>query len=231
MLHPAGGAPLERLLEKLGYRFKRQELLHQALTHRSFGTPHNERLEFLGDSVLNCVIATELYRRFPRLPEGDLSRARAQLVKQDTLHEVAQTLRLGEYIQLGEGELRSGGHRRPSILADAVEAIIGAIYLDKDFTTAADVVARLYQTLLEAIDPRTLGKDAKTRLQEYLQAHKKPLPIYSVIEVSGEAHAQQFVVDCLLEADDLRVTGAGSSRRQAEQEAAKIAFEKLTQQS
>ncbi len=231
MLHPPGGAPLERLLEKLGYRFKRQELLQQALTHRSFGTPHNERLEFLGDSVLNCVIATELYRRFPRLPEGDLSRARAQLVKQDTLHEVAQTLRLGEYIQLGEGELRSGGHRRPSILADAVEAIIGAIYLDKDFVAAADVVVRLYQTLLDAIDPRTLGKDAKTRLQEYLQAHKKPLPIYSVIEVSGEAHAQQFVVDCLLEADDLRVSGTGSSRRQAEQEAAKIAFEKLTQQS
>ncbi len=230
MLHPAGGAPLERLLEKLGYRFKRQELLQQALTHRSFGTPHNERLEFLGDSVLNCVIATELYRRFPRLPEGDLSRARAQLVKQETLHEVAQSLRLGEYIQLGEGELRSGGHRRPSILADAVEAIIGAIYLDKDFVAAADVVAHLYQKLLEAIDPRTLGKDAKTRLQEYLQAHKKPLPVYSVIEVSGEAHAQQFVVDCLLETDNLRVTGSGSSRRQAEQEAAKIAFEKLTQQ-
>lgn len=227
MLHPAGGAPIQRLLEKLGYQFRRVELLHQALTHRSFGTPHNERLEFLGDSVLNCVIATELYHRFPRLPEGDLSRARAQLVKQDTLHELAQTLRLGEYIQLGEGELRSGGHRRPSILADAVEAIIGAIYLDLDFNAAARTVVALYQPLLDQIDPKTLGKDAKTRLQEYLQANKHPLPVYEVTATTGEAHAQHFDVVCIIQPLGIRTAGYGNSRRQAEQEAARLAFEQL----
>ena len=160
------------LLERaLGYKFTARSLLQQAVTHRSYGAPHYERLEFLGDSMLNCVIAAQLYARFPALREGDLSRLRANLVRQDTLHKVADGLKLGDFLQLGEGELKSGGFRRPSILADAVEAVFGAIYLDGGFDAAHAVIAKLYEPILVNVDPKTLGKDPKTLLQEMLQGN------------------------------------------------------------
>lgn len=217
-----------RLERGLGHVFGDPLLLQTALTHRSHSTPHNERLEFIGDAVLNCVIALELYRRFPSLPEGDMSRLRANLVRQDTLHQIADALALGEFLRLGEGELKSGGHRRPSILADAVEALIGAVQLDAGFETAAALVGRLYAGRLDAIVPGQQAKDPKTRLQEYLQARRKPLPRYRLLETSGEAHAQAFRVACEIEAPRLTTEGSGSSRRAAEQMAAERALEKLS---
>lgn len=219
----------ESLEAQLGYQFSRADLLLQALTHRSFGSPHNERLEFLGDSVLNCVIATLLFERFPDLREGELSRQRANLVRQDTLAEIAQTLKLGSFLRLGEGELKSGGFRRPSILADGVEAIIGAAYLDAGFATARGVIEKLYQSLLSRIDPKASGKDPKTELQEMLQARKFPLPQYELITTRGDAHNQEFEVACSIPALDIRVTGVGSSRRAAEQAAAHVAIGMITQ--
>jgi ribonuclease-3 len=216
--------PLDRLERALGYRFSRPELLHQALTHRSHGSPHNERLEFLGDSVLNCVMATLLFERFPALREGELSRQRANLVRQDTLAELAQDLNLGDDLRLGEGELKSGGSRRPSILADGLEAIIGAIYLDTGFGAARAAIEHLYDPLLVRIDPNTSGKDAKTELQELLQARKLPLPQYELIATRGEAHAQEFEVVCVISALSIRAVGSGSSRRNAEQAAARNAI-------
>jgi len=216
-------APHE-LLERLGYSFQQPRLLRQALTHRSFGTPHNERLEFLGDAVLNCVIAALLFERFPGLPEGNLSRLRAGLVNQDSLSEVAQGLDLGAALQLGEGELKSGGFRRPSILADALEAILGAVYLDGGFGAAADLVRRLFDARLQAIDPKTMGKDPKTLLQEYLMQRKLALPRYAVIATRGEAHEQQFQVECAVPELGIRSLGEGASRRSAEQEAARQAY-------
>lgn len=213
---------------QLGYQFKQQELLSQALTHRSHGTLNNERLEFLGDSVLNCVIATRLYQRYPRLPEGDLSRLRAYLVKEQTLSEIANGLELGEYLRLGEGELKSGGFRRPSILADALEALFGAVYLDSGFASAEAVIVSLYDALLENLDPKTLGKDPKTLLQEYLQGRKISLPQYLVIAVHGEAHEQHFEVECVIPELDIRSLGEGHSRRSAEQNAAKTAYQLAT---
>src|SRR5687768_6261635 len=180
------------LCRKLDYIFNRPELLRQALTHRSHSVPHNERLEFLGDSVLNCAVAALIFRHFPDLPEGSLSRVRANLVNQKVLAELAQTLDLGKLIRLGEGELRSGGDRRPSILADALEAVLGAIYLDGGFAQAEKIVAALFAHSLQDWDVRTHGKDPKTLLQEYLQSHRLALPQYSVIATSGEAHQQQF---------------------------------------
>jgi ribonuclease-3 len=212
--------PLDRLERALNYRFSRPELLHQALTHRSHGSPHNERLEFLGDSVLNCVMATLLFERFPALREGELSRQRANLVRQDTLVELAQHLNLGNDLRLGEGELKSGGSRRPSILADGLEAIIGAIYLDTGFGAARAAIERLYDPLLVRIDPNTSGKDAKTELQELLQARKLPLPQYELMTTRGDAHAQEFEVTCAIPSLGIRATGTGSSRRHAEQAAA-----------
>lgn len=226
-LTAAGSVDRERLQERVGFRFSRPEHLHQALTHRSHGSPHNERLEFLGDSVLNCVIAAELFERFGNLPEGDLSRLRAQLVRQEALHQLAQTLTLGDYLRLGEGELKSGGFARPSILADAFEALIGAVFLDGGFLAARKTIVLLYQPLLANLDPTALAKDPKTLLQELLQARKIALPQYSVVAARGAAHSQTFEVECLIPELSLRTTGSGGSRRIAEQEAALRAFEKI----
>ncbi|HSC99308.1 MAG TPA: ribonuclease III, partial [Casimicrobiaceae bacterium] len=165
----------------IDHAFSDPSLLRQALTHRSFGVPHNERLEFVGDAVLNCVVALTLYERFPALPEGDLSRARAHLVNRDTLSEVARRLGLGAAIRLGEGELRSGGARRPSILADAMEAVFGAVFVDGGYDAARRVIDGVYAALLSEADPTTLGKDAKTRLQEWLQAKRLPVPEYAIV--------------------------------------------------
>ena len=216
------------LYRKLGYRFSHPELLRQALTHRSHSLPHNERLEFLGDSVLNCAVAGLIFRHFPNLTEGNLSRVRANLVNQQALAELAQTLELGESIRFGDGELKSGGDRRPSILADTLEALLGAIYLDGGFARAEEVVIALFTPLLHGLDPQTLGKDAKTLLQESLQSRRLPLPQYSVIATTGEAHQQQFQVECLVPKLNIRTVGEGASRRGAEQEAAKEAYEKMS---
>lgn len=216
---------LERLQERLGYRFKTETLLVQALTHRSHGKLHNERLEFLGDSVLNCAVASMLYARFGRFDEGDLSRLRSNLVKQQALFEIGQTLALSDSLVLGEGERRSGGLRRPSILADTVEAIVGAIFLDSDFAQAATVIEKLYEPVLKSVDPKTLGKDAKTLLQEYLQGRRIPLPVYEVVATHGAAHSQVFEVECSIPKLSVRVSGTGGSRRAAEQAAAKLALE------
>lgn len=218
-----------RLEAAIGHAFGRGELLTQALTHRSYGSPHNERLEFLGDSVLNCVIATLLYERFAGLREGDLSRQRANLVRQDALAEIAQALGLGDYLRLGEGELKSGGFRRPSILADALEAIIGAIYLDAGFAAARAAIEGLYRSSLEQVNPKESGKDPKTLLQEILQGRKLPLPHYALVATRGEAHVQEFEVECSLPALDIRVTGQGGSRRAAEQAAARAAIDQLAE--
>jgi ribonuclease-3 len=218
---------VSRLEQALGHRFADQGLLRLALTHRSHSAAHNERAEFLGDSVLNCVMAGLLYERFPGLREGDLSRHRANLVRQDTLAEIAGKLRLGEDLRLGDGEMRSGGFRRPSILADALEAVFGAIFLDAGFDTVRAVIARLYEPWLAQIDPAASGKDAKTELQELLQARHLPLPQYGLLATRGEAHAQEFEVECSVPALDVRVRGVGSNRRSAEQAAARLAIERV----
>ncbi len=215
-------APIER---RLGYRFSNSALLQQALTHRSHGVPHNERLEFLGDGLLNFVIARLLFQQFTALPEGDLSRLRAGLVNQQALSELAASLSLGDHLRLGEGELKSGGFRRPSILADAFEALIGAICLDGGFAAAEKVLAELYMPLLAAIDPGESGKDPKTRLQEYLQGRRLALPQYSIVSVVGEAHEQHFRVECAIPELSIRSHGEGPTRRAAEQEAAGSAYE------
>lgn len=216
-----------RLEQALGHDFNAPELLQQALTHRSHSSPHNERLEFLGDSVLNCVVATLLYRRFASLKEGELSRLRASLVRQESLAEIAAGLALGEHLRLGEGELKSGGFRRPSILADTLEAVIGAIFLDAGFVAAESVITRLYGARIEAIDPCVAVKDAKTALQEWLQARRLPIPLYTLHTTRGEAHAQEFEVSCEIPSASLSVTGCGSSRRNAEQQAAAAALSRL----
>ncbi|TVM66153.1 ribonuclease III, partial [Vibrio cholerae] len=188
--------PMNKLTSKLGYTFKETELLNLALTHRSANGKHNERLEFLGDSILSFVIADELYRRFPKVNEGDMSRMRATLVRGNTLAELGREFDLGDYLKLGPGELKSGGFRRDSILADAVEAIIGAIYLDSDLETARSIVLEWYHGRLEEIKPGASQKDPKTRLQEFLQGRRKPLPVYTVTNIKGEAHNQEFTVAC-----------------------------------
>jgi len=218
---------LSTLTAALGHSFSDRALLQTALTHRSFGVPNNERLEFIGDGVLNCVIAVALFRRYPDLAEGDLSRMRANLVRQDALHRLAVSLNLGDSLRLGEGELKSGGYQRPSILADAVEALIGAVYLDAGFEVAQSVIARLYLPLFDELSSGPVTKDAKTSLQEWLQGRKKPLPRYHVIEASGAAHEQRFEVACEIENPALRTTGQGSSRRLAEQDAADRALKAL----
>lgn len=212
----------QELLQKaLGYSFTEPQLLQQALTHRSAGSRNNERLEFLGDAILGCVIAEELYERYPRAREGELSRLRATLVRRESLAEIALELELGRYLNLGSGERKSGGYRRDSILSDALEALFGAIYLDTGFRATRGRILALFADKLESLSSAASLKDAKTRLQEYLQAQRKPLPEYTVTEVSGEAHAQSFRVDCVVRDLDVGPTqGEGSSRRQAEQEAA-----------
>ena len=204
----------------IDHAFSDPSLLRQALTHRSFGVPHNERLEFVGDAVLNCVVALTLYERFPALPEGDLSRARARLVNRDTLSEVARRLGLGAAIRLGEGELRSGGARRPSILADAMEAVFGAVFLDAGFEAARTTIDAVYADILRDADPSMLGKDPKTLLQEWLQSRRLAVPEYVIIATTGEAHAQQFVVECRIAGLSIVAAGTGASRRAAEQDAA-----------
>lgn len=213
----------QRLQQALGYTFARSDLLTQALTHRSYGSLNNERLEFLGDSVLNCSVARALYDEFPDLPEGSLSRLRANLVRQETLAEIAATLKLGDSLRLGEGELKSGGFRRPSILADALESLFGAIFLDAGFEAAQTVVRGLFDPLVAQIDPKASGKDPKTELQEILQSRKLPLPDYRLVGTQGEAHDQSFIVECVLARPALNTRGIGKSRRAAEQEAARQA--------
>jgi len=231
---PRAPLDIKLLQERLGYTFQKPDLLMQALTHRSHSKKNNERLEFLGDSVLNCTVAEMLYERYGDLDEGDLSRVRANLVKQQALYEIAQALQLSDCLRLGEGELKSGGFKRPSILADSFEAIVGAIFLDSGFEASKKVLRKWYSQILEHVDPRTLGKDDKTLLQEYLQGHQLPLPIYTVVATTGVAHNQQFEVECSIPSLKVTLNGKGASRRAAEQAAAKLsldAAQKIVSQS
>jgi ribonuclease III len=211
---------LQELQRRLQHPFANPALLTRALTHRSFSSDHYERLEFLGDSVLGLAISDLLYSRLGSLPEGDLSRVRANLVKQETLHQLAVGLGLPDLLRLGEGEVRSGGQKRPSILADALEAVIGAVYLDAGFTKAQELVHRLFEAV--EINPQmdAIGKDAKTALQEWLQGHKMKLPIYKVVGTLGAAHKQTFDVECEIPELRLSERGIGGSRRAGEQAAA-----------
>lgn len=218
----------DKLQREIGYQFSSAALLELALTHRSANGTHNERLEFLGDSILSFVIAEDLYHRFPKVDEGDMSRMRATLVRGNTLAEIGREFSLGEVMRLGPGELKSGGFRRDSILADAVEALIGAIFLDSDINQVRDIILQWYQQRLETIEPGVSQKDPKTRLQELLQGKRKPLPSYTVMKVKGEAHNQEFTVECQISGLERSVIGKGSSRRKAEQAAAELALQKLT---
>ena len=208
------------LLQKLNYWFQQPKLLKIALTHRSKGSEHNERLEFLGDGVVNFVIAEILYHQFPQATEGELSRWRASLVNRDTLAELAKEFELGRFIYLGMGEMRSGGSRRQSILSCTMEAVIGAIYLDGGFEAARSKILEWYQPLLQSLSSATSHKDPKTLLQEFLQGQRLALPIYKVEEIEGEAHQQLFIVSCMVEGIQEKTRGKGTSRRRAEQEAA-----------
>lgn len=219
--------PLARLEAAIGYSFSDSGLLQLALTHRSAGARNNERLEFLGDSIVNHVIAQALYERFPDCREGDLSRLRASLVKGDTLAAVAQELELGQYLQLGTGERKSGGHRRGSILADALEAVAGAILLDAGYAQCRDCLLAWFQQRLADVSPDSTGKDAKTRLQEYLQGRAKPLPEYHLEAVEGKDHRQRFRVSCRLRDPEIHTEAIATSRRKAEQGAAQLALEAL----
>jgi len=211
---------LPRLEKVLNYQFQTAELLQEAVTHRSAGAKNNERLEFLGDSILNFVIAADLYIRYADSAEGDLSRLRASLVNKEGLYLVSQDLKLGDYLILGSGELKSGGYRRNSILADTVEAIIGAVYMDSDLERCRVLILQLYKKQLENIPDVDLLKDPKTRLQELLQSRKFSLPEYNVVEVVGKAHNQKFTVNCVISKLELKSEGTASSRRKAEQLAA-----------
>lgn len=219
--------PYIKLLKQINYQFKDEGLLKQALTHRSAAKKHNERLEFLGDAVLGLVIAQRVYEKFPDSPEGKLTRMRSNLVKGETLAKVARELSLGELIKLGPGELKSGGHRRDSILADAVEAIIGAIYLDSGIDDATATIQLLFAERILKLDPKVQIKDNKTQLQEHLQSRQLELPDYQVTNISGKDHAQTFTVKCTVASLNQQQTGEGRSRRIAEQEAAKLVLEKI----
>ncbi|MDJ0652762.1 MAG: ribonuclease III [Xanthomonadales bacterium] len=213
---------------ELDYEFGSPELLEQALTHRSVGRINNERLEFLGDSVLNCLIADELFRRFPEIPEGDLSRLRARLVNQSTLANIGREMELGQHVRLGSGEKKSGGHRRASILADAVEAVLGAVYLDGGFEACRGLVKRWFDQRLDSLPPASELKDPKTRLQEMLQGRGFDLPTYSVLDASGADHQRVFTVACEVAALGISVEATGTSRRKAEQAAAEIALDAVS---
>lgn len=217
----------QRLTAKIGYEFQDEGLLEQALSHRSFSRKNNERLEFLGDAILNCTIAQALFEQFPNAKEGQMSRLRAHLVKGDTLAEIGREFELGDFLKLGSGELKSGGYRRDSILADAVEAIIGAISLDASLAKSQAVLLSWYTERLSNLDLKENIKDSKTRLQEFLQARRLPLPEYTVTKITGEAHQQQFTVHCSVESIDEPFKGIGSSRRMAEQESAHAALKAL----
>lgn len=220
---------VSRLEQALAYTFIDRTLLQLALTHRSYSSLHNERLEFLGDAILNAVIARRVYERFPRLTEGELSRLRASLVRQDSLHQLAVVLSLGDFLRLGEGEQKSGGQQRPSILADALEALFGALWLDAGFDAAGHVISRVYENMLNRLTSGQGSKDAKTRLQEYLQGARIALPQYLLANTEGEAHAQQFTVACVIDSLQIRTEGRGGSRRAAEQMAAERALDALDQ--
>lgn len=218
---------LEALQGSLGYQFDDIELLDLALSHRSCGSRNNERLEFLGDSILNHIVAAELFRKFPESREGELSRMRASLVKGETLAEVGRELELGLVLRLGPGEMKSGGRHRDSILADTLEAVVGAMLLEAGLETCRGCVLKLFATRLDELSPEGLAKDAKTRLQEFLQGRGKSLPEYQLVSVEGEDHCQQFAVSCELQEYQMKMKGEGSSRRRAEQEAARLALVEL----
>ncbi len=215
------------LLAALKYQFSDPALLARALTHRSHGAPHNERLEFLGDALLGVIIAEVLYARFPAADEGQLTRTRATLVNRDSLAQVAGELALGPRLLLGEGELKSGGWRRASILANTLEAIIGAIYLDGGFEACRGAVMQWFAARLASVDPTATAKDSKTRLQEFLQSRQLPLPVYQTSEVSGPPHDQSFIIACVVEGVTAPIQASGRSRREAEQEAARLALAAL----
>lgn len=215
------------LVKRLGHTFRDTELVERALTHRSLGTKNYERLEFLGDSVLGFTISAYLYERFPDLSEGELTRLRASLVRKESLAKLARQLELGRYLKLGIGELKSGGFDRDSILADTMEALFGAVYIDGGIEAANRVVLALYKSLLQSVDPAAIQKDPKTRLQEYLQKRARPIPEYEVINVSGEAHAQYFRVSCHVDGLEQPIEGEGRSRRAAEQDAASKVLDEL----
>ncbi|NIP74415.1 MAG: ribonuclease III [Gammaproteobacteria bacterium] len=217
----------EELERDLGYRFRDRKVLKEALTHRSAGGPHNERLEFLGDGVVNFVIAAALYERFPAATEGELSRLRASLVRRDKLAELAQGVELGSHLVMGSGELKSGGYRRESILADGMEALFGAVYLDGGFERCRELILSTYASALYSLPEAATLKDSKTRLQELLQSRRLSLPEYTVVEVAGEAHRRRFRVSCRIPDLEAVTSGSGTSRRKAEQDAAKRALELL----
>ncbi len=218
---------LQALQKRLLHPFANPKLLERALTHRSFSSDHYERLEFLGDSVLNLAISGLLFERLSQLPEGDLSRVRANLVKQDTLFQIATSLGVSNCLRLGDGEKRSGGHKRPSILADALEAVIGAVYLDAGFESANALVRRLYAGVELSAQMSAMGKDPKTELQEWLQARKMKLPAYRVVATLGEAHKQTFDVECTVQETGQSERGIGASRRAGEQAAAAAMLQRL----
>ncbi|WP_343153926.1 ribonuclease III [Buchnera aphidicola (Mindarus keteleerifoliae)] len=218
---------INKLQKILGYRFKNKELLILALTHRSASSQHNERLEFLGDSILSFIIANALYKHFPHINEGDMSRIRASLVCGHALASIAYEFDLGEYLQLGQGELKSGGFKRESILANTVEALIGAIFLDSNINKIEKLILNWYRNKLKKINPINTQKDPKTRLQEYLQAKHLPLPSYLIVKVYGEAHNQLFTINCEISGINENLIGVGVSRRKAEQDAAQHALIKL----
>ncbi|MEM0911720.1 MAG: ribonuclease III [Pseudomonadota bacterium] len=218
---------LNRLQQVIGYTFKNSQLLHLALTHRSYNKQHNERLEFLGDAVLGMIIAQRLFEQFPEQSEGNLTRLRASLVNGVTLAELAREIELGAQIKLGSGELKSGGRKRDSILADAFEALIGAAYLDSDFPTVQNLILKLFSQRIKQIDPSIQTKDSKTQLQEFLQSKKLPLPEYTIEEITGKDHAQVFTVSCTVKSLEQCCNAKGSSRRVAEQRAARLVLEKI----
>lgn len=217
------------LQSRMGYVFRQPVLLQQALTHKSFGSPHYERLEFLGDAVLNATVSDLLYRHFASQDEGDLTRIRAHLVRQDTLHKLALQLGFPGLLKLSEGEARGGGAQRASILADALEAVIGAVYLDGGFEPACQWVHRLFEPLVKQTTAEVWHKDAKTALQEWLQGRKLALPVYAVSATRGKAHEQTFVVECTISSHGWSVTAEGLSKRLAEQAAAQLALKKLSE--
>ena len=212
---------LDELQARIGHRFRETELLARALTHRSFGADHNERLEFLGDAVLSLAVSSLLFERFAGSDEGDLTRVRAHLVREDSLHRMALQLGLPEVVRLSEGEARGGGAQRASILADALEALIGAVFLDAGFDAAKALVQRLFGEVIAGSEIGAAAKDPKTELQEWLQARRLPVPGYRILATRGQAHAQTFDVECAVPALGLTQSGEGRSRRQAEQEAAR----------
>lgn len=222
-----GADSLEQLQGRLGHRWTEPGLLARALTHRSFGADHNERLEFLGDAVLSTAVSSLLFRRYGHSAEGDLTRVRAHLVREDTLHRIALELDLPSLVRLSEGEAKGGGARRPSILADALEALIGGVFIDAGYEAAAGVVRRLFGPLIDTAEPDRWSKDAKTELQEWLQGRRLAVPVYRIVATRGQAHAQTFEVECTVAALSLAGTGMGRSRRAAEQEAASRLLEQL----